>query len=470
MKIEPMTPVIVGVGEVMEPIPKDLNQCSSHADLAAAAARRALQDALNSSLSAAIDAIACVRTFADTSLAYQCPFGGADNFPRAVSQRIGANPDSAVYEVMGGQSPQKLVGEYCEKLANGTHNLVLLAGGEAIANVKAARRGGVELNWSEEVGGQCEDRGVMDEHPIITAAEFKHQVLQPVQFYGLMEQSRRAELEMDQSAYNRSMAELFEPFSAVAAHNPNAMFPHHYSADELIEISDRNPMIAAPYPKRLVAQDGVNQGAALLLTTVGKARELGIDESRWVYLHGYADTKEKVMLERRELHRSLAMDKALLGALNHAGKAVEDIRHLDLYSCFPVVVFEACRTLGIVQGDPRTLTQTGGLPFFGGPGNNYTMHGIASLVETLRADAGSFGLAYGNGGFMSKHSVGVYSTTPCQWRRCSSRALQAQDDGRGGRQVGILVLPVAPTDSRVVLDRQQRDIQCRGLNRSAGSI
>ena len=43
------------------------------------------------------------------------------------------------------------------------------------------------------------------------------------------------------------------------------------------------------------------------------------------------------------------------------------------------------RQLGIDGDDPRGLTLTGGLPYFGGPGNSYSLHGIA---ETVCRDAG----------------------------------------------------------------------------------
>jgi acetyl-CoA C-acetyltransferase len=57
------------------------------------------------------------------------------------------------------------------------------------------------------------------------------------------------------------------------------------------------------------------------------------------------------------------------------------------------------------------------------------MRGIASLVETLRKDPGSFGMAYGNGGWMSKHSVRVYSTSAPEdgWASCDSSKLQRVD-------------------------------------------
>jgi acetyl-CoA C-acetyltransferase len=55
------------------------------------------------------------------------------------------------------------------------------------------------------------------------------------------------------------------------------------------------------------------------------------------------------------------------------------------------------------------------LPFFGGPGNNYSMHGIAETVSEMRERPGQFGLVGANGGIMSKYSAGVYSTEPAEW-------------------------------------------------------
>ena len=108
----------------------------------------------------------------------------------------------------------------------------------------------------------------------------------------------------------------------------------------------------------------------------------------------------------------------------------DTIQHFDIYSCFPIVVSEAKRALDIKENDSRSMTQTGGLPFFGGPGNNYSMHAVASLVENLRKDSGSFGLVYANGGWMSKHSVGIYSTQPIEgeWKSSDSTTFQAEVD------------------------------------------
>jgi acetyl-CoA C-acetyltransferase len=106
-------------------------------------------------------------------------------------------------------------------------------------------------------------------------------------------------------------------------------------------------------------------------------------------------------------------------ALAQAGITLDDIDFFDLYSCFPSAVEIACDALGIAEDDPRPLTVTGGLSFFGGPGNAYVLHSIAETSEWLRRGKGRFGMVTGNGGLLSKQSVGIYSTEPGagEWRR-----------------------------------------------------
>ena len=83
-----------------------------------------------------------------------------------------------------------------------------------------------------------------------------------------------------------------------------------------------------------------------------------------------------------------------------------------------------CDDFGLAADDPRGLTLTGGLPYFGGPGNSYSLHGIAETVAEMRDKPGTFGLVGANGGMMSKYSVGVYSTEPADWAADRSKALQ----------------------------------------------
>ncbi len=427
VELKDNTPIIIGVGQVSESVPDDLSIASSHADLAGKAAMAAIEDAKDQSLIKEIDVIAGVKTFSDSSPQHQAKTGRTNNFPRSIAKRINANPKFAIYDSVGGHSPQKLVSEFAEKLADGQCELVLLAGGEAIANAKAATKQKVQLDWSESIEGQLEDRG-RSGGKLITSVEISHQVMMPMQFYALMENARRASLKQDRASYAQDMGDNVSELSKVAADNPYAVDRTIYDSETLITPSKTNQLFIAPYTKKLIAKDRVNQGAAVVMTTVGKARALGIDESKWIFLHGYANTQDSVLLERPELGKSAGMEEALNGALEHANKGSDDIKHFDIYSCFPIVISEAKRILDIKKEDARPMTQTGGLPFFGGPGNNYSMHAIVSLVENLRADQKDFGMVYANGGWMSKHAVGIYSAQPFEgeWQSQDSSAFQTK--------------------------------------------
>jgi acetyl-CoA C-acetyltransferase len=113
-----------------------------------------------------------------------------------------------------------------------------------------------------------------------------------------------------------------------------------------------------------------------------------------------------------------------------AGIGVEDLDLIDLYSCFPSAVRIGAEEIGLALDDPRGLTVTGGLPYFGGPGNNYALHAIAEMVTRLRERPGAYGLSTANGWFLTKQSVGVYSTTPFEgkWERQPPSVIQAQID------------------------------------------
>jgi acetyl-CoA C-acetyltransferase len=113
---------------------------------------------------------------------------------------------------------------------------------------------------------------------------------------------------------------------------------------------------------------------------------------------------------RATLHDQAAIRAAGRRALALAGVDAEQVAHVDLYSCFPSAVQIAAAEVGFAP--ERDLTVTGGLTFAGGPFNSYVMHSLATLVGRLREDPGSYGVASGIGGYMSKHAWGVYSSAP----------------------------------------------------------
>jgi acetyl-CoA C-acetyltransferase len=421
------TPVIIGVGEASEQIDSPAYRALSPADLAGEAAAAALDDALDrATLAPQISVIAAIRQFEASVPNAVAPFGRADNFPRAVARRIGADPAWAILEPPGGQGPQHLINEFARAIGAGLTDLVLLCGAEAISTVRHLASRGETRDWSETIGGPLEDRGFGDLSASTELA--RHGVRTAISFYALLENARRARLGASRAEYALEMGRLFAPFTQVAAAHPHAMSREVRTAPELATVTPENRLTSDPYTRRLVSRDQANQGAAVLLTSRGRARALGVPDEKLVYLHGGADVREQAPLERMDLSRGPASVLAAQLALEKAATSLDDVDAFDFYSCFPIAVFNVRDGLGIAADDPRPLTVTGGLPYFGGAGNNYSMHAIAAMVRRLRARPSETGLVAANGGALSKYSVGVYSARPGSRGDFDSQALQAEVD------------------------------------------
>ena len=421
-------PVIIGVGEASERLTDPGYATLSPLQLATAAARAALADAGASALAARIDVIAAVPQFEVSGPFGPPPFGASDNFARSVGRRIGADPKRAILEVVGGQAPQHLVNECAAAIARGEMETVLLAGSEALSTVRHLQQRGESRDWSETVGGQLEHRGHgLDD--LVAPELLAHGARTPVQLYALFENARRAARRLTRANYTSEMAELLAPFTRVAAANPHAMSHEVLSADALANVTERNRLVADPYPRRMVSRDQVNQGAAVLMTERRRAVEAGVAEEKLVYLHGAADVQERSVLNRADLARSPAAVLAVHAALAAAQTTIDEVDIFDLYSCFPIAVFNLCDAFGIPTNGERALSVAGGLPFFGGAGSNYSMHAIASTVRAVRQRPGSKGLVGANGGFLSKYSAGIYAATP-GYAAADNRSLQADIDGR----------------------------------------
>jgi acetyl-CoA C-acetyltransferase len=427
--LDPRTPVIAGAGQVSELPGAAGYRQRSPADLAADAVRAALADtgANPAAVTAAVDTVAATRQFENSAPGARAPLGRSDNFPRSVAGRVGAAPRRAILAVAGGQSPQQLVTELAAAIAAGATGVTLVYGAEAISTARALAKSGNRPDWSEHAGGDLEDRGY-GLGSLLSPPLAAHGLTGAPATYALLENARRARLGQSRADYALGMGRLFAPFTRVAASNPHASAPVERTAAELVAITAANRMIADPYTRYLVAREKVNQAAAAVLMPVAAARRLGVPADRWVFLPGHADLREQDLLERTDLSRAPALATAASHALEVAGIGPGEVSMFDLYSCFPIAVSVIADGLGLAPDDPRGLTVTGGLPFFGGPGNNYSMHAIAETVQRARAAPGSYGFVGANGGMLSKYSAGVYSTIPTPWRPDRSAALQARLD------------------------------------------
>lgn len=424
MSIDPRTPVLVGVAQRVDRDSAPGEGLSPQAALAEVA-KAAIADCGGRGVAAAIDAIAVVRLFQDSG--FGAPFGQQRNLPWSVATRIGATPGRLLYGPVGGNTPQMLANLFMDWIAEGRHEVVLLAGCEALRTQARAQKAGVKLDWAEDAPSDPDTLG--PETRYVSAHELAHGIALPVHVYPLFESAIAHHRGRDPLTHRRAIGELMARFTEVAARNPYAQLPVARTADELITPEGDNRYIGYPYTKYLNSNMFVDQAAALLLMSLAAADRLSVPADKRVFLHGLADTSEKIRIsERVDYWSSPAIRVGARAALNSAGITIDDIDHMDLYSCFPSAVEIAAAEIGVAEDDPRGLTLTGGLPYFGGPGNNYSMHAIAEVARRCRARPGSRGLVFANGGYLTRHSFGVWSTTPRAFERADPAGYQAEID------------------------------------------
>jgi acetyl-CoA C-acetyltransferase len=453
---ETRIPILVGAGQITQREP-DLARALSPMDLTAEAARRAAADAGPArALIDALDTAVVIRSFSDTSWRFKSPFGGPANPPQSITKRIGAsNVRRHVYTHPGGNMPQWCVNRLFEMVTRGEVGVALICGGEALATQKAAERAKLALDWREDAGGTFEPWGI--DKRGWSDREDRHKLAGAIFEYPLFEMAIRGHLGRSIAEHQIAMGRLFEGFAKVAAGNPHADRRAGYSAETIATPSADNPYIGWPYTKLMNANAFIDQAAALVLTSVAAARKLGIPEEKWIYLHGCADAHDHwYVSDRVNFHSSPAMREVARETLAMAGVGLDRIDAFDLYSCFPSAVEIGAAEMGLALEDPRGLTVTGGLPYFGGPGNNYVTHAIGQMMERLRAKPGTFGLVTANGNYVTKQSAGLYGTTPPDkpFAPRDPAVLQARIDAvRGPEVVDAPSGPVTIETYTVVHDR-----------------
>lgn len=415
-------PAIVGGGQTVDR-PQDLPDPRAGREplaLMADAARVAADDAGGgAALLRAIDTLGVVTNV----------FHDYGDTAGLLAERLGIAPARRMVTTWGGNTPQSLLNHLCDEIAAGRTQAALLVGGEAFQTMRALGRAGLQDDWTPARDTDAPRFGDMRQGT--SELEARHGAREATVTYALVENAYRAARGLSLEAHRAELAEYGARCAAIAARNPYAWFRDAKDAATIGAVGPDNRMVAFPYPKYLNAILEVNQGAALILTTDAFADRHGLPRAKRVYPWAGADVTELwYLLDRVNYHELPGMRRAGQAVLETAGMPLERIRHLDLYSCFPIAARLSADMLGIRADDPRPLTTAGGLPYFGGAGNNYTTHAIAALVERLRDDRDSFALTHALGWNLTKHAFAVYGATPppSGWHHVQGGALQAEID------------------------------------------
>ena len=247
-----------------------------------------------------------------------------------------------------------------------------------------------------------------------TPLEKRHGLEHPMQGFPLFETALWAASGLALTEYLQKIGEMWERFSAAAAGHPYAWSKEAKTAAQIISAGPENRPVAFPYTKYMNSYVTVDQGAALILMSEEKAKKNTVAGWQTVYFlgGGYAQDPQRFMVEKSDFTDSPPLQKAVEKALTRSNMKLKDLDCFDLYSCFPSAVTIAKKMIGIQEDDPRPLTVTGGLGFFGGPGNNYSLHSAATLADMISKGEKSNGLVTALGWFMHKHAAGVYGNRP----------------------------------------------------------
>lgn len=405
-----------------------------------------------------------------------------------LAERIRATNAEGRYTSIGGNVPQSLVNQACLDIQRGAADAVIIAGAETWRTRTKVRAAGGKLDYTKQDDSVPVPQGAEDEFALAGPVELRIHLDRPSFVYPMFEQALRITAGETPDEHRRRIGELWAGFSTVAQGNPHAWNRSVVTAEDVWQPSATNRMISWPYTKLMNSNNMVDQGAALVLMSVERATYLQVPNDRWVFPYAGTDAHDTYLIgERDAFDRSPAIRIAGGRALELAGRGIDDMDFVDLYSCFPSAVQVAARELGLALDGPHPLTVTGGLTFAGGPWNNYVTHSIATMAERLTSSPGTVGLVTANGGYLTKHSFGVYGTEPpvneFRWEDVQS-AVDAQptriaeDEWEGVGTVESWTTPVSrdgipekaflavrtPTDSRalaVITDATEAEASTR---------
>lgn len=368
-----------------------------------------------------------------------------------VAEELGARPAETVRTLTSGTGPLDLLADACAEIQAGRLDVALIAGGEAIGPFMRASREGRPTGWPEQAAGAAPTRLLGSDRAASHEAELAAGLLAPIHYYPWFENAVRAAAGRTPDEHREWLGRLWRRFAEVAESNPHAWTQEAPAASAIAAAGEGNRMVAFPYSKLMTANIQVDQGAAILLCSARAAEEAGVAAEDRVYVHASAAAHDHwFAASRRDLNRSPAIAACASASLGHAGIGVEEIAHLDLYSCFPSAVQIAAGELGIdLAGDSRPPTVTGGLSFAGGPGSNYVTHSLAATSERLREDPDAFGFLTGVGWYMTKHANALLSARPPA-RPYAHAVPQAEVDALPCREVVAAAEIEGPVESFTV--------------------
>ncbi|MFX1571034.1 MAG: hypothetical protein ACFFCV_22065 [Promethearchaeota archaeon] len=408
------TPVIIGAAQITQH--KDIDNPLDPLNLIAKVCKNVILKLGKENLQNIIDTI-YMSTI--SSWVYGDP-------PEKLSRLLEITPQQYFIAPISGNTPQLLINKAAKAISSGESNCILITGGEASYSKYRANKNKISLEWPKPPPGAV-DKARKAIIYYLSEFENKYNLKNPTFIYALIETALRSSSGRNLQEHLDYIGKRYERFSSIASENPYSWIQRKFNAEEIITPSSENRIVCHPYTKRMVSNLYVDQAAAIIITNESIAKNLSLERKFWVYPMGGADIHNIFyMTQRPQLYDSPAIKEASKLALKQAGLKLEDIDLFDLYSCFPCMVEIARQEIGIPNDDPRDLTITGGLSFFGGPFTSYSMHPIVTAVDLIRKNPSTRVMILANGGYNTSESIGIYGNKPpaLSWKKFEYNDIQ----------------------------------------------
>lgn len=389
------TPVVIGISSIQQK--GSFEQLDEALILMEKATQKAIVDSTNSKITDYIDQIQIPKGY----WKYRDP-------GKWISERN--NIQSAVTSVTKiGVLQQNLINSACHDIAQGKIRASLIVGGEArYKKILALKENKefieTELNINPDFYVKAADE-------LQTKEERDELGLMAVGYYAILETAYRKKNGLSLKEHKDKISNMYAEFSKIAANNPDGWIDSNKSAEDIKQISKENPLQAFPYNKFHCTSWNVNQASAMILCSEDLADKLGIPKNKRVYPLASSETNHMIApIQRPKLSESTGLDLA--------AKFIKDIcdehkiqpNTYDLYSCFPIAVQMFADSLNLGSEDVKTVT--GGMPFAGGPLNNYMIHSTVKMLSEIRNNHSSIGLVTGVSGMMTKQAFALWAKEP----------------------------------------------------------
>ena len=396
------TPVIIGVGFYQEKLDDALASAEPVA-LMIHAIKDAARDAGSEALLAELESISVEQGMWD----YRNP-------GKLIADAIGCPNAKSILADLGVLQMTPLFNLF-DAIESGEQHIGVVTGGEAKYRELRAKINGQTVSNTQ----QGEDTPAPDVYhptpdPFATDVEAAAGIFMPVELFAVIESAIRHSQGLTIEQHRDAIANLYSGFSEIASRNPHAWSQDIVPAADIRNAGGKNAMLAFPYTKKHNSQWNVNQAVAILVCSYGKAKELGLDNSRWIYPVAAAQSRHVVCLaQQKQLHSHPGTVMAGERVYALAGITSKEVTAADMYSCFPSAVQSFAHDLKLDTTCPWSVT--GSMAFAGGPYNHGALDGVARMVEVLREPGNErtrYGLTSNLSGIFGKQAVALFSNQP----------------------------------------------------------